>query len=222
MSDSGDGWRVAMSRFDQWLALAPEQREAELERLRQIEPQVHQRLVTLIHADADAEYERFLNGSAVEDALAEGELAADRNLDRGGRRLGPWELERVLGAGGMGQVWLAHRHDGLYAGVVAIKMLRDATASAADDERFAREGELLARLAHPNIARLLDAGLTHEGERYLVLEYVAGERIDHYCDQHRLNVAARIRLFLQVCAAVSHAHANLIVHRDLKPSNILV
>jgi serine/threonine-protein kinase len=122
----------------------------------------------------------------------------------------------------MGQVWLARRHDGLYAGEVAIKMPRDATASPADDERFAREGHLLARLAHPNIARLLDAGFTNEGERYLVLEYVAGERIDHYCDRQRLPIAARIRLFLQVCAAVSHAHANLIVHRDLKPSNILV
>src|SRR5256885_8508277 len=101
MSDVGDGWRVAMSRFDEWLALAPAQREAELERLRQIEPQVHQRLVTLIHADADAEYERFLNGSAVADALSADEAANDRPLDRGGSRLGPWELQRVPGAGGL-------------------------------------------------------------------------------------------------------------------------
>ncbi len=122
----------------------------------------------------------------------------------------------------MGQVWLAHRTDGLYDGLAAIKLLRLAMADAGANARFAREGQLLGRLSHPNIARLLDAGATASGERYLLLEHVDGERIDHYCDHHRLTVAQRVALFIVVCDAVAHAHENLVVHRDLKPSNIFV
>ena len=91
-----------------------------------------------------------------------------------------------------------------------------------DTQRFAREGTFLARLSHPNIARLLDAGVTASGQPYLVLEYVEGLRVDRYADQHRLDLRARLELFLQVADAVSHAHAHLVIHRDLKPSNILV
>ena len=101
-------------------------------------------------------------------------------------------------------------------------MLRDAVADEFGRQRFALEGQILARLDHPNIARLLDAGILPEGERYLVLKYVRGQRIDTYCDEHRLDIDARIRLFLQVCNTLSHAHASLVVHRDLKPGNILV
>ena len=144
------------------------------------------------------------------------------NFELGGQRLGPWKLERPIGSGGMGQVWLARRDDGLYEGDVAIKMLRVAVADSGANQRFAREGQFLARLTHPHIARLLDAGFTAAGQRYLVLEYVIGERLDRWCDERKLSIDARIDLFLQVCSAVSHAHANLVVHRDLKPSNILV
>lgn len=100
--------------------------------------------------------------------------------------------------------------------------MRLAVADAGANERFAREGRLLGRLNHPNIARLLDAGVTPSGERFLVLEYVEGERIDRWCDEHRLTVAERVALFVAVCKAVAHAHENLVVHRDLKPSNIFV
>src|SRR6185436_11481255 len=90
------------------------------------------------------------------------------------------------------------------------------------EERFRREGIILARLGHPHIARLIDAGVSNTGQPYLVLELVKGDHIDSYCDERRLSVERRVRLFLDVLAAVSHAHANLIVHRDLKPSNVLV
>jgi hypothetical protein len=130
---------------------------------------------------------------------------------RAGVRAGPWELRKVIGVGGMGAVWSATRvaHD---------------RSDLADllNARSAREGELLARLTHPHIAQLLDAGITAQGVRYLVLEFVQGQRIDHWCDAHRLGVEARLHLLLQVCEAVAFAHANLIVHRDLKPANILV
>ena len=142
--------------------------------------------------------------------------------DASGQRIGAWILERLLGTGGMGQVWLARRNDGQHQGAAAIKMLRVAIADARANERFAQEGRILARLAHPHIAMLLDAGFGADGQRYLVLEYVDGERIDGWCDARRLDLDARLELFLQVCAAVAHAHAHLIVHRDLKPSNILV
>ena len=147
-------------------------------------------------------------------------------IARPGARLGPWELRDMIGSGGMGEVWSATRSDGLHHGRAAVKVLRSALADAAMaavlNARFAREGELLARLTHPHIAQLLDAGFASDGTRYLVLEYVQGLRIDHWCDQRKLDLAARLRLLLQVCEAVAFAHANLIVHRDLKPANILV
>src|SRR5690606_18846000 len=139
-----------------------------------------------------------------------------------GARIGPYRLERLLGEGGMGQVWLAARADGLYERRVALKLLRPGLADPRLRQRFDREREILARFAHPYIARLLDAGIDREGQPYLALEYVQGEPLTGYCQSHRLDIPARLDLFRQVCDAVSHAHANLIVHRDLKPSNILV
>ena len=122
----------------------------------------------------------------------------------------------------MGTVWLARRSDGRFEGTAAVKLLNLALLDQVGAARFQREGTVLARLKHPNIARLLDAGVTAGGQPYLVLEYVEGEPIDRWCDEHRLGPEARLRLFLGVLEAVAHAHANLIVHRDLKPSNILV
>jgi eukaryotic-like serine/threonine-protein kinase len=128
----------------------------------------------------------------------------------------------MLGRGGMGSVWLARRTDGRFEGRAAVKVLNLALLSATGQERFRREGSVLARLAHPGVARLLDAGVTAAGQPFLVLEYIDGERIDAFVERRQLTVEGRIRLVLQVLAAVEHAHANLIVHRDLKPSNILV
>lgn len=136
--------------------------------------------------------------------------------------IGPYKLERMLGEGGMGQVWLASRADGLYQRRVALKLLRPGLADPNLRLRFTRERQILARLGHPHIARLLDAGISSDNQPYLALEYVEGEPITDWCRTHQLCVETCVRLFLQVCEAVSHAHANLIVHRDLKPSNILV
>src|SRR6266496_1264293 len=122
----------------------------------------------------------------------------------------------------MGAVWLAARSDGRFQGQAALKLLNAALVGRAGEERFKREGTILARLTHPHIARLIDAGVSSTGQPYLVLEYIDGRHIDRFCDEERLGVDARIRLFLDVQAAVAHAHANLIVHRDLKPSNVLV
>jgi serine/threonine-protein kinase len=139
-----------------------------------------------------------------------------------GQRLGAYTLESVLGHGGMGTVWLAQRSDGRYEGRAAVKLLNAALLGRPAEQRFVREGTVLARLRHPHIAQLVDAGVAAGGQPYLVLEYVEGERIDQYAKRCDLGVEARVRLFLDVLAAVAYAHSNLIVHRDLKPSNILV
>ena len=139
-----------------------------------------------------------------------------------GQEIGPYRLVMPLGEGGMGQVWMAVRADGLYERRVALKLLRPGLGDAGLRPRFTRERQILARLGHAHIARLLDAGVSQDGQPYLALDYVHGEPITEYAQKHNLDLPARLQLFAQICAAVSHAHANLVVHRDLKPSNILV
>jgi len=137
-----------------------------------------------------------------------------------GRVVGAYRLLRLLGTGGTGAVYLAERNDGTFAKRVAVKLLSAGFLPLRD--RFLRERELLARLEHPNIARLLDAGTTADELLYLVMEYVDGLPIDRYCTDHRLTVGERVALLQQVCAGVAHAHRNLIVHCDIKPENVLV
>src|SRR5580704_11454808 len=139
-----------------------------------------------------------------------------------GQTIGAYTLVSQIGQGGMGSVWLARRSDGRFERQAAVKFVNIALAGRATEERFKREGSILGRLTHPHIAELLDAGISSDGQPYLILEYVDGTTIDRYCDEHKLDVDARVRLFLDVLAAVAHAHANLIVHRDIKPSNVLV
>jgi eukaryotic-like serine/threonine-protein kinase len=140
--------------------------------------------------------------------------------DLSGGSLGAYRLIRLLGCGGMGAVYLAERSDGAYSKQVAVKLLSPAFAHAR--ERFHRERELLARLEHPNIARLIDGGTTTEGWSYLVMEYVDGLPIDRYCEEHDLSLADRLALLRQVCNGVTHAHQRLVIHCDIKPENILV
>ena len=139
-----------------------------------------------------------------------------------GQSIGPYTIERLLGRGGMGSVWLGRRSDGKFEGWAAIKLLDRRGLGRDAALQIRHEASLLARLSHPHIARLFDAGVRENGQPYLILEYVAGEPIDRYCRAHQLSLAARLRLFLAVLDAVAHAHALLIVHRDLKPSNVLV
>lgn len=139
-----------------------------------------------------------------------------------GRRLGAYEITDVLGRGGMGTVYRAERVDGQFQKTVAIKIAHRACSDDESRRLFHRERRALAMLEHPNIARLLDAGVSNDGLPYVVMELVDGIPIDAYCNQHRLDVVDRLRLFQSVCEAVEFAHRHLIVHRDLKPANILV
>jgi serine/threonine-protein kinase len=169
--------------------------------------------------DLLADHDRLVASPFLETPL---DVERDGRTTLAGSRVGAYTLERPIGAGGMGAVWLARRSDGRFEGLAAVKLLNLAIVDTVGEERFRREGSLLARLSHPNIARLFDAGLTAAAQPYLLLEYVEGQRVDRYAAEHRLGIDARLRLFLQVADAVAHAHANLVVHRDLKPSNILV
>jgi serine/threonine protein kinase len=139
-----------------------------------------------------------------------------------GARVGPYELIRLLGAGGMAEVWLARRADGAFKREVALKLPMLTRAQAGIEARFARERDILASLEHPHIARLYDAGVDPQGLPYLSLEYVRGELLTGWCDAHRLGITERLGLFLQVLEAVQYAHDKQVIHRDLKPSNILV
>jgi serine/threonine protein kinase len=139
-----------------------------------------------------------------------------------GDRIGPYRVLRTLGAGGMGEVYLAERADAQFEQQVAIKVVHGGALAVSMHSRLKLERQILAQLDHPNIAHLLDGGALPDGSAYLVMEYIDGEAIDVFCDLHCLDISARLKLFQTVCAAVHYAHQNLIVHRDLKPSNILV
>jgi serine/threonine protein kinase len=137
-------------------------------------------------------------------------------------RIGPYAVDHLLGSGGMGAVYLAHRADGQFNQQVAIKVIDMPLATDLFRERFRTERQILAGLSHPYIARLLDGGVTDDGELYLAMEYIDGVSITRFCEEHKLSIPQRLQLFEKVCEAVQYAHQNLIVHRDLKPDNILV
>lgn len=189
------------------------------------EPVRGRRLAEILRTEAELgdELQRMM---ALEDErpdfLAQSVVDAAVFSPQPGQSIGPYRLESPIGEGGMGQVWLAIRADGLYHRRVALKLLRPGLGDAGLRTRFTRERQILARLGHAHIARLLDAGVSSDGQPYLALDYVQGEPITDYVRKLSLPLHGRLRLFLQVCAAVSHAHANLVVHRDLKPSNIMV
>ena len=142
--------------------------------------------------------------------------------DPPGTRLGPYQVDSILGRGGMGIVYRAHRADGQFHHVVALKVLPKDGLSWRTRERFLAEREILARLSHPNVARILDGGVDERGRPYFAMELVEGRTLLEYCDEHRIAQRARVELFITICEAVQHAHQNLVVHRDLKPGNILV
>ena len=208
-----DRWQVLSPYLDEALALPDEQRAAWLGALHAQAPSVADDIGHLLEVHEAAVDERFLERELTVTPATAPAVP--------GQAIGPYALRSQIGQGGMGTVWLAERSDGRFERRAAIKFLTIALGERGK-ERFRREGTILARLTHPNIAQLLDAGVTPAGQPYLVLEYVDGHPIDEHCDREALDVRARLRLFLDVLAAVGHAHANLIVHRDLKPSNILV
>jgi hypothetical protein len=168
--------------------------------------------------------------SLLEACEAEEQLAASRHAEPEPgkanppalKRVGPYEIEKLLGRGGMGAVYLAHRADGQFEQTVAIKLIDLPLATEIFRERFRQERQILAELQHPYIARLLDGGVTAGGDPYLAMEYVDGVPIQRFCEEKALSESQRIALFLRVCEAVQFAHQNFVVHRDLKPDNILV
>lgn len=204
-------WSTLSVLLDELIELEPGARARRLSEVEEVDPALGADLRRMIALEEDRP-----------DFLSESVVDASLFSPQPGQSIGPYKLERALGEGGMGQVWLATRADGLYQRRVAVKLLRPGLGDAGLRQRFTRERQILARLGHAHIARLLDAGISSDGQPYLALDYVQGQPITQYAEQLKLPVQARLRLFLQVCAAVSHAHANLVVHRDLKPSNILV
>lgn len=211
---SGALYRRAQAIAHALLDLPPEERAARLAELCAGEVGLSREVEWLIAAADDT----ALDTVPPAIAAAAADLAADLRIDA--TAPGRYRLIRRLGEGGMGVVWLAERE---VAGVhqrVALKRLR--MGSVAQHARFHEEQRILAALSHPNIAHLVDAGEDVNGDPFLALEYVEGERIDRWCDARALELRARIGLFLKVCAAVSHAHERLVIHRDLKPANILV
>jgi len=212
MSVGKETWSKLSPLLDELLDLPDDERDARLAALRAQDPPLAESVAAMLQHLPAIERGEFMPASA---------LPKPEGL--AGQAIGPYTLVREIGHGGMGTVWLARRTDGRYEGEVAIKFLRSGLFGHGDAARFEREGSILARLSHPHIARLLDAGVMADGAQpYLVLEYIDGEPIDEYCQRLALPVAARLRLLLDVLAAVAQAHNRLVLHRDLKPTNILV
>src|SRR5215831_6530441 len=211
MSTLGPARWNAVSRYlDQALGMVDDERPPWLAFIRAQNPELAADLQTLLDEH---------NALVQEGFLEHGPAPLLRPL--AGQTVGAYRLVSAIGQGGMSTVWLAERSDGRFEGFAAVKFLNLALVGPGE-QRFKREGSILARLAHPNIAHLIDAGLAENDQPYLVLEHIDGESIDWHCDRHALPVEARVRLFCDVLDAVAHAHANLIVHRDIKPSNVLV
>ena len=209
-------WALLSPLLDELLDLPERERETRLVAIHTSDPQLGDELKALLVDSQSAQVKDFL----AKPVLNSVDQSPESTLT--GQRLGAYVLESPLGQGGTGSVWRARREDGRFTGAVAIKLLHLSLLGRAGAERFKREGDILARLTHPNIAHLLDAGVTAGGQPYLVIELVEGERIDRHCDSKRLDVNARLALFDKVLSAVAHAHTHLVIHRDIKPGNILV
>jgi eukaryotic-like serine/threonine-protein kinase len=173
---------------------------------------------SLLEAERDAK--EFIEAPAFS---ALNQLMSDtQNPSRVGQIIGAYKLEREIGRGGMGAVYLGSRADAQFKKQVAVKLIKRGLDTDEIIRRFRHERQILATLDHPNITRLIDGGATEDGSPYLVMDYVEGKPLTKYSDERQLSIEERLRLFLQICAAVQYAHQNLIIHRDLKPSNILV
>jgi tetratricopeptide (TPR) repeat protein len=204
-------WRQVSPFMDEALELDPSAREPWLANLEREQPLIALELRKLLNLHAAVLTSGFLERSL---------LPSDDLLI--GEKIGAYTLERLLGRGGMGSVWLGRRSDEKFEGKAAVKLLERRGLGPLAITQIRHEANLLARLSHAHIARLFDAGVRDNGQPYLVLEYVEGESIDQFCQSHALPLAKRLALFLEVLDAVAYAQGQLIVHGDLKPSNVLV
>ena len=210
---TAERWSQVREALLELIEQTPEERTRTLERIAETDPALREEAQALLdlEPEADRVLERTLRSAT---GLA-------HEPDPPGF-LGPYRLVRELGHGGMGVVWLAERHDGQFHRSVAIKLLPRLYVSTSLEVRFLRERQILAQLEHPGIARLIDGGVTGEGQPYIVMEYVDGVPLSRWVRDRQVDLNGRLRLFLDVCAAVSCAHQHMIVHRDLKPGNILI
>ena len=212
-------WKKVEEVFEAVLHRPPEARAAYLDSVCANDPvlrnQVDTLLLSIDRAGTSMESPAF--GVALSDTMV-----GETSTTVIGKRLGSYRIEREIGRGGMGSVYLAVRADDEYQKRVAIKLIKRGMDTDFIVRRFRNERQILASLDHPHIARLLDGGTTDDGLPYFVMEYVEGHPIYGYCDEHQLSINERLKLFREVCAAVHYAHQNLVIHRDLKPTNILV
>jgi len=217
-------WQQVKDLLQSVLELEPSKRAAFVAQSCNGDQELRQVVESLLAADdspaSDKKLSEFLKQPvfAAPASMASGEMAEVS----AGRWVGPYKIIEQIGAGGMGEVYRAVRDDDQYRKQVAIKLVRTGQDSALVVSRFKNERQILASLDHPNIARLLDGGTTKEGAAYFVMELIEGQPIDQHCIHYRLLVTERLKLFLQICAAVQYAHQRLIIHRDIKPGNILV
>ncbi|HZR35559.1 MAG TPA: protein kinase [Nevskia sp.] len=214
MSDAA-GWGRVEAALDELLALPPEQRAEALARLCGDAAAMRMQLESLLAETSSPD--TLLDRPAVAvwqpEGQPEGSLPA-------GARLGAWRIAGLIGRGGMGEVYRAERADGQFEQQVALKLIR--RDAAGEPRRFTAERQILARLEHPGIARLLDGGVADDGRPYMVMELVQGGAITQWCGAHECPLEQRLRLFMAVCEAVAYAHCNLVIHRDLKPGNVMV
>lgn len=211
-------WQRIAPYLDQALDLEPPERERWLTELAATEPEIAASVRQLLAEHAELQQRGFLAVPAL-DPVRHALLKRAAGV---GEQVGTYRLIREIGRGGMSSVWLAERSDGQLRRAVALKLPFQGPRQAEFAERFKRERDILAALTHPNIARLYDAGVSATDQPYLAMEHVDGKSLTVYCDDERLSIRERLRLFLQVLAAVEFAHSQLVLHRDLKPSNILV
>lgn len=213
----GARWRRVRTILESALELGREERDRFLATECASDPALRAEVESILAADECAD--SFLHASPKNTSFTLSDPASIREL---GARVGAYELVRSIATGGMGAVYLARRADGQFEQEVAVKLLNRRVVTQSAIRTFRAEQQALARLAHPNIARMFDGGLTEDGLPYIVMDYVDGRRIDQHCDDHRLSIPNRVELFLEVCDAVAFAHRNLVIHRDVKPGNILV
>ena len=220
-------WAREDKAFEEAQNRSEAEQQAFLAQLRQTEPAVAEAVERLLGAlrtnhDFLEQQAGDLVATLVADVIREQGDAFDLHEAQPGDAIGPYEIQGVLGEGGMGMVYLAQRLLGDVPQQVALKVIKRGMDSQALVQRFRQERAVLASLSHPHIARLLDGGTTNDGRLYFAMEYVDGQPITAYADAQHLSIDARLALFEDVCEAVQYAHQNLVVHRDLKPSNILV
>ncbi|MEP6881367.1 MAG: protein kinase, partial [Dokdonella sp.] len=218
-----ENWQRVRALFDALVEEPAETWEAALDHQGIVDPELREEVLALLRADREDIVRTVIHAQAPE-VLANFQERESRieSQQLAGRTVCAFRLVEEIGRGGMGTVWRAERIDGGFEQSVAIKLIRSAWDSAEMIGRFRAERQILANLNHPNIAHLIDGGVTDHALPWLALEYVDGTDLRSYCDQHQLGIEARLKLFLTVCAAVSHAHTHLVVHRDLKPSNLMV